>query len=107
MCRATIPGAENGDSLEARGLVVIRGSGELSWQIERPDTQSKFQALAIGDAISGPKPATVLVDEVHQFKSERSIEQWSSALGKASGSPLMMLATNTPAADQIVWHRIF
>jgi hypothetical protein len=50
-------------------------AGKMSWQIERPDTQSKFQALAIGDAISGPKPATVLVDEVREFKSERPIER--------------------------------
>lgn len=102
MCRATIPGAEPGDSIESRGLVVIRGSGELSWQIERPDTQAKFQALAIGDAISGPKPTTVLVDECHEFKSATPIEQWASALGKAAGSPLMMLATNTPAVNQLV-----
>lgn len=102
LVRGTIPGCEPGDSLEARKVLTIRGSGDISWQIERHDTQSKFQALALGDSISGPKPHIVLIDEVHELKSTKAIEQWSSALGKASGSPLMMLATNTPGISHIV-----
>jgi phage terminase large subunit-like protein len=102
LARGTIPGCEQGDTLESRRVLTIRGSGDISWQIERHDTQSKFQALAIGDSISGPKPHMVLIDEIHELKSTKAIEQWSSALGKAAGSPLMIMATNTPGINQIV-----
>jgi phage terminase large subunit-like protein len=102
MCRAQIPGEEPGDTLEARGEVVIRGTGDMAWKIEHPESQSKFQALADGDSISGPRPAGVLADEIHEFKSAAPIELWSAALTKMPGDPLMMLGTNTPAADQMV-----
>jgi phage terminase large subunit-like protein len=102
MCRGTIPGSEPGDTLEKRQILFLRGVGELTWQIERRDTQSKMQALAIGDAMSGPKPTMVLVDEVHEIKSGHAIQQWASALGKQPRDGLMILCTNTPASNQVV-----
>lgn len=103
MCRADIPGSEDfGDTLESRGAVVIRGTGDMAWKIEHPESGSKFQALASGDSVSGPRPTLVLADEIHEFKTDTAIELWAQALVKMPGDPLMMLGTNTPAAGQIV-----
>lgn len=104
MCRAPIPGTDpdDQDSLERRGEVVIRGRLDNAWRIEHPATGSRFQSLANGDAISGPRPNLVLADEIHEFKNADAIELWKRALAKASGDALMMLGTNTPASTQIV-----
>lgn len=104
MCRANIPGVEEGetDTLEARGEVIIRGEGDNAWKIEHPETQSKFQSLANGEAISGPRPTAVLADEIHEFKSNASIETWKRAIAKMPGDALMLLGTNTPAMTQTV-----
>ena len=102
MCRAPIPGGEEGETLEARGDVVIRGEGDNAWKVEFPDTQSKFRALANGEAVSGPRPTAVLADEIHEFKSNAAIETWRRAIAKMPGDALMLLGTNTPATTQIV-----
>ncbi|WP_244498527.1 terminase large subunit [Aureimonas ureilytica] len=107
MCRAPIPvedGEEldDGDTLEARGEVIIRGEGDNAWKIEHPETGSLFQALANGDAPSGPKPTLVCADEIHEFKSNTSLEIWRAAIAKMPGDALMMLGTNTPASTQFV-----
>ncbi|WEX07380.1 terminase TerL endonuclease subunit [Chelativorans sp. AA-79] len=102
MCRATMPDCEEGDSLESRGEVVIRGTADNAWKIEHPATGSKFQSLASGDSISGPRPYAVLADEIHEFKSSYALQVWKAAIDKVSGDPLMLLGTNTPATNQIV-----
>lgn len=102
MCRATMPDCEDGDTLEERGAVVIRGTADNAWKIEHPETGSKFQSLASGEAISGPRPYTVLADEIHEFKSAYALQIWKAAIDKMSGDPLMLLGTNTPASNQIV-----
>lgn len=105
MCRAAIPGTdeEDGDdSLVSRGEVVIRGEGDNAWKIERTESSSIFQALANGEAISGPRPTAVLADEIHEFKRNTSIETWLEAITKMPGDALMLLGTNTPAVDQLV-----
>ena len=100
MCRAPIPGGD--DSLESRGDVVIRGVGDNAWKIEHIASGSKFQSLAGDEAIAGPRPIFVGADEIHEWKSDKPIQEWQAALAKMPGSSLMMLATNTPAADQLV-----
>lgn len=104
MCRANIPGTPEGetDTLESRGVVVIRGTLDNAWKIEFPDANSKLQSLANGDNISGPRPSFVLADEIHEFKSGDPIETWKRAIAKMPGDALMMLGTNTPASTQIV-----
>jgi len=102
MCRAPIPGGDETDTLEERGEVVIRGEGDNAWKIEHPETSSKFQSLANGEAISGPRPTAVLADEIHEFKHGTSIETWRRAIAKMPGDALMLLGTNTPASTQIV-----
>lgn len=103
MCRAPIPpGDDEADTLERSGEVVIRGEGDNAWKIEHRETGSKFQSLANGEAISGPRPALVAADEIHEFKSNHSIEIWKQALAKMPGDALMLLGTNTPASTQIV-----
>jgi phage terminase large subunit-like protein len=104
MCRANIPGAEDDetDTLVSRGEVIIRGEGDNAWKIEFPDTGSKFQSLANGEAISGPRPILVAADEIHEFRTNHSIETWKRAIAKMPGDALMLLGTNTPASTQIV-----
>jgi phage terminase large subunit-like protein len=104
MCRANIPGTpeDETDTLEGRGEVVIRGEGDNAWKIEHRETGSKFQSLANGEAISGPRPIAVLADEIHEFKSGASIETWQRAIAKMPGDAMMLLGTNTPATTQLV-----
>ncbi|WP_454914994.1 terminase large subunit [Xanthobacter sediminis] len=107
MCRHAIPGQDDEpeevrETLESRGDVLIRGEGDNAWKIEHPATSSKFQALANGEAISGPRPAAVLADEIHEFKSSAAIETWQRAIAKMPGDALMLLGTNTPASTQLV-----
>lgn len=104
MCRAPLPGTdpEDGDTLESRGEVVIRGILDNAFKIEHPGTNSVFQSLANGEAISGPRPTLVSADEIHEFKSNSSIETWKQAIAKMPGDALMLLGTNTPASTQIV-----
>jgi phage terminase large subunit-like protein len=104
MCRAPIPGTDpdDGDTLEARGDVIIRGILDNAFKIEHPDTNSVFQSLANGEAISGPRPTLVSADEIHEFKHDSSIETWKRAIAKMPGDALMLLGTNTPATTQIV-----
>jgi phage terminase large subunit-like protein len=102
MCRATIPGREEGETLESLGHAVVRGTGTLAWRIEHPVLGGFMQALASTDAISGPRPTLVMADEIHEFRSAHPLEMWSAAIAKMAGDPLMMLGTNTPAADQVV-----
>lgn len=104
MCRAPIPGTDpdNQDTLESRGEVIIRGFLDNAFKIEHPDTNSVFQSLANGEAISGPRPTLVSADEIHEFKINSSIETWKRAIAKMPGDALMLLGTNTPASTQIV-----
>lgn len=104
MCRSAIPGSDpmDGDTLESRGEMIIRGTGDMSWKIEHPASGGKFQSLASGDSISGPRPVAVLADEIHEFKSDKPIEIWAAAIAKMPGDPIMILGTNTPAIGQIV-----
>lgn len=104
MCRANLPDTpdDESDSLASRGEVLIRGEGDNAWKIEHPDTGSKFQALANGEAISGPRPTLVTADEIHEFKFGTSIETWRRAIAKMPGDAMMLLGTNTPASTQLV-----
>jgi phage terminase large subunit-like protein len=111
MCRAKIPGVDDPDDplplLEEVAGFTIRGSGDNAWKIEWDGSAADlgtciFLPMATGDAISGPKPILVLGDEVHEHKTDDAIELWAAALAKMAGDPLMVLGTNTPAANQIV-----
>jgi phage terminase large subunit-like protein len=102
MCRADIPGHDEGESLASQDHVLIRGEGDNAWKIEFPQTGSLFQSLANGEAVSGPKPTLVAADEIHEFKSNDSIELWKRAIAKMPGDALMLLGTNTPSSSQIV-----
>lgn len=104
MCRANLPDTpeDETDSLVTRGEVLIRGEGDNAWKIEHPESGSKFQALANGEAISGPRPTLVTADEIHEFKSGTSIETWRRAIAKMPGDAMMLLGTNTPASTQLV-----
>lgn len=101
MCRADIPGRDEGETLESTGKVLIRGTHDNAWKIEFPDTESKFQSLANGQNISGPRPVFVLADEIHEFKGGDPIETWKAAIAKMPGDALMVLGTNTPSSTQI------
>lgn len=100
MLRAPIPG-KNGLTLEDERF-VIRGTGDLAYKVEDPKSGSFMLPIANGDAVSGPKPILVAGDEIHEMKSNKAIEMWRAAVTKKHGDSIMMLGTNTPAADQQV-----
>lgn len=102
MCRSDIPEQDEGDSLEARGEVVIRGEGDNAWKIEHPVSGSFFRTLAGGERQSGPRPAAVLADEIHEFRTDTSLKTWEEAIAKVATSAIMILGTNTPARTQHV-----
>jgi phage terminase large subunit-like protein len=102
MCRADIPEQDEGDSLETRGEVIIRGEGDNAWKIEHPETGSFFRTLAGGDRQSGPRPAAVLADEIHEFRTDTALKTWEEAIAKVAGSSMMVMGTNTPATAQHV-----
>ncbi|MDE8654781.1 terminase large subunit [Novosphingobium album (ex Liu et al. 2023)] len=102
MCRAQIPGYDDGESLDVRGDIVIRGEGDNAWKIEHPATQSFFLPLADGKKQSGPRPRMVLADEIHEFTSVAQIDTWQRAIDKIAGSAMMVLGSNTPATSQLV-----
>jgi len=102
MSRADIPDQEEGDSLESRGEVLIRGEGDNAWKIEHPESGSFFRTLAGGERQSGPRPAAVLADEIHEFRSDVSLKTWEEAIAKVATSAIMILGTNTPARTQHV-----
>ena len=104
MCTTNMPDTPEGETetLESIGDVLPRGKGDNTWKLEWPRTGGKFQSLANGEAISGPRPTAVLADEIHEFKNNGSIEVWKQAIAKMPGDALMILGTNTPASTQIV-----
>lgn len=102
MCRAQVPGYDEGETLEELGHVTVRGEGDNAWKIEHPSTQSFFLPLAGGAQQSGPRPRMVLADEIHEFSVDTQIEIWRRAITKVAGSAMMVLGTNTPATSQLV-----
>jgi phage terminase large subunit-like protein len=102
MCRADIPDHDEGDTLEARGEVIIRGEGDNAWKIEHPETGSFFRTLAGGERQSGPRPAAVLADEIHEFRTDTALKTWEEAIAKVATSAIMIMGTNTPATAQHV-----
>ena len=100
MCRAQIPGYDEGDTLEEIGEVVVRGEGDNAHKIEHPATKSFFKPLAFGQTQSGPRPRMVLADEIHEFATDSQILTWDAAIAKVAGSAMMVLGTNTPATSQ-------
>lgn len=100
MCRAQIPDQDEGDTLETRGEVIIRGVLGNAWKVEHPESGSFFQALANTDANSGPRPACVAADEIHEFKDREPIDVWRRAIDKQAGDALFLMGTNTPASTQ-------
>ena len=102
MCRASVPGYDEHETLESMGHVVIRGEGDNAGKIEHPGSQSFFLPLADGKQQSGPRPRMVLADEIHEFSSIDQIEIWQAAIDKIAGSAMMVLGSNTPAVSQHV-----
>jgi phage terminase large subunit-like protein len=100
MLRAPIPGRD-GETLED-DYFIIRGTGDLAYKIEHPNSGSSIEPIANTDAVSGPKPILVAGDEIHEMKSNKAIEMWRAAVAKKFGDSIMMLGTNTPSADQQV-----
>ncbi|MBY5976720.1 terminase [Phaeobacter italicus] len=100
MLRAPIPD-KGGMTLEDAAF-VIRGTGDLAYSVEHPDSGSFMRPIANNDSVSGPKPILVAGDEIHEMKSGKAIEMWRAAVTKKHGDSILMLGTNTPSADQQV-----
>lgn len=105
MARAMIPGEDV--TFETKTELIIRGTGALVWQIEWDGTADGLgtcflRNVSSGSKISGPKPSFLAADEIHEWNDRDLLETWQAALTKMPGDPLMLMGTNTPAADQIL-----
>jgi phage terminase large subunit-like protein len=95
MLRAKMP--ERDDTLEELHFKT-RGSSRLTYMVEHPASESFI--VPVAESISGPKPACVLVDEVHDFKHRGDLDNWSAAIVKKHGDSFMVKGSNTPSIDQ-------
>jgi len=109
LCRANVPSLLEGEekTLEEYAGYQLRGTGDLTWQIEWDGTGlglgiSKFRNVSNTGSISGPKPYYVAADEIHEWDDKSILEMWTAAIMKMPGDPLMLLGTNTPASDQLI-----
>jgi len=103
MALAEMPEAEfDGESLVSRGTILTRGTGDMIWMLEHPESGSKFRSLAGDEKVNGPRPSYVAADEIHEWKSDGALKTWKSAGAKMPGDFLLWMSTNTPAADQPV-----
>jgi phage terminase large subunit-like protein len=101
MVRGTIPGEDEGVSLEAEGKFKVSGQGDNAHKIEHVASGSVFRTES-GNAtkVSGPRPVMVQVDEVHELTSTALIDIWQAALAKNAAGGLLLATTNTPAQTQ-------
>jgi phage terminase large subunit-like protein len=103
MVQSTMPGAEDGVTLESEGKFRVRGVGENIHTIEHIGSRSAMTTQP-GSATktSGFKPDLVGVDEVHELTDYNLIEMWAKALAKNARGGLLLQLTNCPAFDQAV-----
>ncbi|WP_310474086.1 terminase TerL endonuclease subunit [Sandarakinorhabdus sp.] len=101
--QSTIPGEEDGVTLESQGKFLVRGVGDNIHTIEHIASRSVMKTSP-GSAkkTSGFKPAAVGVDEVHELTDYNLIEMWAKALTKNAVGGLLLQLTNCPAFDQAV-----
>ena len=107
LCRATVPTDPDERTLEEFAGIQLRGTGDLTWQIEWDGSElglgiCKFRNVSTTGSISGPKPYFVAADEIHEWDDPSILEMWTAAIMKMPGDPLMLLGTNTPAQDQLI-----
>lgn len=102
MARAPIADRDDGESLLSLSILLARGTGEMTWMLEHPESGSKFRALAGDEKVSGPRPTLVAADEIHEWRNDGPLRIWQSAGAKMPGDFLLLMSTNTPAADQLV-----
>lgn len=105
MANAPIADRDDGASLVSSGALLPRGTGGMTWQLEYTDESgltSFFRALAGDERVSGPRPSLVAADEIHEWRKDGPLLTWQQAGTKMAGDFLLFMATNTPAADQLV-----
>lgn len=105
MANAPIADRDDGESLVSTGVLLPRGTGDMTWMLEATDDNGgtcKFRALAGDEKVNGPRPSLVAADEIHDWKNDGPLRTWQSAGAKMPGDFLLFMSTNTPAADQLV-----
>lgn len=103
MVQSTIPGEEDGVTLESQGKFRVRGIGENIHTIEHIASRSAMTTQP-GSATktSGFKPDAVGLDEVHELTDYNLIEMWAKGLAKNARGGMLIQLTNCPAFDQPV-----
>lgn len=102
MASAPIGDRDDDASLVSTGVLLPRGTGDMTWMLEHPASGSKFRALAGDEKVSGPRPSFVAADEIHEWRNDGPLRMWRSSGVKMPGDFLLFMTTNTPAADQLV-----
>jgi phage terminase large subunit-like protein len=101
MVRATMPGEDDGVTLESEGKFKVRGMGAASHTVEHLASGGVFKTMS-GKAtqLSGPRPDVVFVDEVHELHTVALIDMHQAALAKNPRGGLLIACSNTPAQTQ-------
>nr|WP_279380452.1 terminase TerL endonuclease subunit [Polymorphobacter multimanifer] len=101
MIRATIPGEDDGVSLESEGKFIVRGLGNNAHTVEHAASGGVFRTESgKSTQISGPRPDLVEVDEVHELSSTGLIDMHQAALAKNPRGGMLLCCSNTPAQSQ-------
>lgn len=101
--QSTMPGEEDGVTLESQGKFRVRGVGENIHTIEHIASRSAMTTQpGSSTKTSGFKPDMVGVDEVHELLDYNLIEMWAKAVAKNAQGGLLIQLTNCPAFDQPV-----
>jgi phage terminase large subunit-like protein len=101
--RSTIPGEDDGVTLESQGKYLVRGEGDNAHKIEHVASNSVLKTVS-GKAtqVSGPRPTAVFQDELHEVTDANLVDIWMKALAKNPLGGFLFMATNTPGIDQPV-----
>jgi phage terminase large subunit-like protein len=105
MVHADIVDGDPGENLISNGTLIARGTGKMTWSLEYTDKAGgycQFRPLAGDEKVSGPRPAFVAADEIHDWKTAGPLQVWEAAGAKMPGNFLLWMSTNTPGIDQLV-----
>jgi phage terminase large subunit-like protein len=82
-------------------LLVRTGGEQHTWNMAHLQSGSFFRAISSDDGQSGPRPHCVLIDEIHEHKSDDVVEMMRAGF-KGRRQPLMLMITNSGFDQQSV-----
>ena len=81
-------------SPELRARLKASGTGENVWNLAYHDTGSFFRPISADDGQSGPRPHIALIDEIHEHKTNTTVEMLRAGT-KSRRQALIFMITNS------------